>query len=52
MRALDSAMDSARCAEPQRVIRDPAYASECVVSLLDLADRIETLRGAGRLFIP
>jgi hypothetical protein len=34
------------------VIRDPVYASECVLSLLDFVERIETLRGTGRLFIP
>jgi hypothetical protein len=38
--------------DPRRVIRDPAYARECVLSLLDFVDRIETLRGTGRLFIP
>jgi hypothetical protein len=37
---------------PQRVIRDPAYAQECAISLLDVLDRIEMLRGTGRLFIP
>lgn len=38
--------------DPQRVVRDRAYAHERAVSLLDLLDRIETLRGTGRLFIP
>jgi hypothetical protein len=38
--------------DPQRVIRDPAYAQECAISLLDVLDRIEMLRGTGRLFIP
>ncbi len=38
--------------DPQRVVRDQSYARECAVSLLDLLDRIETLRGTGRLFIP
>jgi hypothetical protein len=38
--------------DPQRVVRDRAYARECAVSLLDLLDRIETLRGTRRLFIP
>ena len=37
---------------PQRVIRDPAYAQECAISLLDVLDRIEMLRGTRRLFIP
>jgi len=38
--------------DPQRVTRDPAYARECAISLLDVLDRIEMLRGTGRLFIP
>jgi hypothetical protein len=38
--------------DPQRVIRDPAYARECAISLLDALDRIEMLRGTGRLFTP
>jgi hypothetical protein len=38
--------------DPQRVIRDPAYAQECAISLLDVLDRIEMLRGTRRLFIP
>ena len=38
--------------EPQRVVRDPAYAWEGAISLLDVLDRIEMLRGTGRLFIP
>jgi hypothetical protein len=38
--------------DPQRVVRDPAYARECAISLLDVLDRIEMLRGTGRLFIP
>jgi len=38
--------------DPQRLVRDRAYASECAMRLLDLLERIETLRGAGRLFIP
>jgi hypothetical protein len=37
---------------PRRVIRDPVYARECALSLLDFVDRIKTLRGTGRLFIP
>jgi len=36
----------------QRVVRDRVYARECAVSLLDLLDRLETLRGTRRLFIP
>jgi hypothetical protein len=38
--------------DPQRVLHDRAYARECAVSLLDLLDRIEMLRGTRRLFIP
>ena len=38
--------------DPQRVVRDRVYARECAVSLLDLLDRLETLRGTRRLFIP
>jgi hypothetical protein len=38
--------------DPQRVIRAPAYAQECAISSLDVLDRIEMLRGTGRLFIP
>jgi hypothetical protein len=36
----------------KRVLRDPAYAERCAISLLDLMERIETLCGTGRLFIP
>ena len=38
--------------DPRRVIRDSEYARECALSLLDFVERIETLRGTGRLFIP
>ncbi len=38
--------------DPRRVMRDPAYARECAMSLLDFVDRIEMLRGTGRLFLP
>ncbi len=38
--------------DPRRVIRDPVYARECAMSLLDFVERIETLRGTGRLFLP
>ena len=38
--------------DPQRLVRDRAYASECAIRLLDLLERVETLRGTGRLFIP
>jgi hypothetical protein len=38
--------------DPQRVIREPAYARQCVFSLVDLLERIDDLRGTARLFIP
>ena len=38
--------------DPRRVIRAPVYARECALRLLDFIERIETLRGTGRLFIP
>jgi len=38
--------------DPQRLVRDQAYARECAMRLLDLLERIEILRGTGRLFIP
>jgi hypothetical protein len=39
-------------ADQRRVTRDPAYANLTAMRLLDFLDRIESLRGAGRLFIP
>lgn len=38
--------------DPQRVTREPAYAREGAMSLLDFVERIETLHGTGRLLIP
>jgi hypothetical protein len=38
--------------DPHRVVRDPAYARERAISLLDVLDRMEMLRGRRRLFIP
>jgi hypothetical protein len=38
--------------DPQRVIRNHEYAEECALGLVDLLERIERLRGTGRLFIP
>ena len=38
--------------DPQRVVRDPVYTRACAISLLDLLERLEMLRGTGRLFIP
>jgi hypothetical protein len=39
-------------ADPQRVLRDPTYADAAALRLLDFLERIESLRGTGRLFIP
>lgn len=35
-----------------RVLRDPQYARRWAVDLLDYAERIDELRGTGRLFLP
>ena len=39
-------------ADPRRVTRDPAYANGIALRLLDFLERIESLRGTGRLFLP
>lgn len=39
-------------ADPQRVLRDKDYAERTAAQRLDFLDRIDTLRGIGRLFIP
>jgi hypothetical protein len=39
-------------ADPKRLLRDPAYAETAAVRLLDFLERIDSLRGIGRLFIP
>ena len=39
-------------ADPQRIVRDRDYEHSAALSLLDLVERIESLRGTGRLFIP
>jgi hypothetical protein len=39
-------------ADAQRVATSKAYAEELVESLLDYLQRIETLRGTGRLYLP
>jgi len=39
-------------ADPRRVVRDTAYADAAARRLLDFLDRIESLRGTGRLFLP
>jgi hypothetical protein len=38
--------------DPRRVMREPVYTREWGLSLLDFIERIETLRGTGRLFLP
>jgi hypothetical protein len=37
---------------PQRVLNEKSYAELATIGLLDYLERIETLRGTGRLFIP
>ena len=39
-------------ADPRRVTRDPAYANEIALRVLDFLERIASLRGTGRLFLP
>ena len=39
-------------ADQRRVTRDPAYANGIALRLLDFLERIESLRGTGRLFLP
>jgi chemotaxis response regulator CheB len=39
-------------ADQRRVTRDAVYANACVMRLLDFLDRLDSLRGTGRLFIP
>jgi hypothetical protein len=39
-------------ADPQRILRDSLYAEASALRLLDYLDRISSLRGTGRLFIP
>jgi hypothetical protein len=39
-------------ADPRRVVRDAGYADQAARRLLDFLDRIESLRGTGRLFLP
>jgi hypothetical protein len=38
--------------EPQRLKRDSSYREACALRLLDFLDRLDALRGVGRLFIP
>jgi hypothetical protein len=39
-------------ADPQRLLRDRSYLEAAAFRLLDYLERIESLRGTGRLFIP
>jgi hypothetical protein len=39
-------------ADQRRVTRDAAYANACASRLLDYLDRLDSLRGTGRLFLP
>jgi hypothetical protein len=39
-------------ADPQRVLRDGEYANRVAIALLDYLDRLDELRGVGRLFVP
>lgn len=38
-------------ADPQCLVRDRRYANETAIALLDFLERIDSLRGVGRLFI-
>jgi hypothetical protein len=39
-------------ADPQRILRDSEYAETTALRLLDYLERLPSLRGTGRLFIP
>lgn len=39
-------------ADPPRATRDPRHALRCGVRLLDYGERLDELRGTGRLFLP
>lgn len=39
-------------ADPQRLLRDRGYLEDCALRLLDYLERMDSLRGTGRLFIP
>lgn len=38
--------------DADRLVREPSYAEAAALGLIDLLERIETLRGSGRLYIP
>ncbi len=48
----DTSLPVLTIADPQRVGRDAEYANLAALRLLDFLQRIESLRGVGRLFIP
>jgi hypothetical protein len=48
----DASLPVLTIADPQRVTRDAAYANLAALRMLDFLERIESLRGVGRLFIP
>src|SRR5262245_56486588 len=50
--STNSSLPVITIADPQRMVRDHAYRQEAAFRLLDYLDRIESLRGTGRLFIP
>jgi hypothetical protein len=39
-------------ADPQRLVRDRLHAEDCAIRLLDYLERVESLRGTNRIFIP
>jgi len=48
----ETALPVLTVADQRRVSRDAAYAHACALRLLDFLERIESLRGTGRLYIP
>ena len=39
-------------ADPQRIVHDRSYAETAALRLLDYVERVDSLRGTGRLFVP
>ncbi len=58
--SLDAAIGRSRAeslpvltiADAQRVLRDSRYADAVAIRVLDYLDRIDSLRGTGRLYVP
>jgi hypothetical protein len=48
----ESSLPVLTIADQRRVTRDAGYANAAALRLLDFLERIESLRGTGRLFIP